>query len=193
MVVTLPFTLLLLDYWPLGRVASAGGLRASARNLVVEKVPLLALSAASAAITFVAQKSGGAVATVESVGIAQRLAHSIVAYVVYLGMTLWPAGLAPFYHYVRSLPLWMPAVSAAVLVGLSVLLLRAARTRPYLAVGWLWYLGTLVPVIGLVQVGAKRGLTATCTSYRIGDHRFLGRPRCASVTMARTRRAIIPS
>jgi len=153
MLVTLPFVLLLLDYWPLRR--------SQPRRLVLEKLPLLALALAASALAYLTQQGVSAVIAEEHLALPLRAANAAVAWVRYLGMTLWPARLAMFYPhpYLAStggLPLaaWQIAGSLALLVGLSVLALRA-RAHPYLAVGWLWYLGTLVPVIGLVQIGPQ--------------------------------------
>ncbi len=155
MLVTVPFTLLLLDYWPLGRFAAGGGLKAAAPKLVVEKLPLFALSVVSSVITFISQRNVGTVSGLDAIAPLTRVAHALVAYTVYIRKTLWPTDLAPFYHYPSFLPAWMVVGSAAALIGISALVLRASRERPYLAVGWLWYLGTLVPVIGLIQVGGQ--------------------------------------
>ena len=157
MIVTLPFVLLLVDWWPLARWDPTSGRRpalASLAPLVREKLPLLALSAVVSAVTFAAQRSAGAVAAIDTVPLSERLANAVVSYVVYLRDMVWPTRLAVFYPL---RPVGVPAVLAAtvVLVGLSALAVRAARRRPYLAVGWFWYLGTLVPVIGLIQVGSQ--------------------------------------
>jgi len=158
-VVTLPFALLLLDYWPLRRLAPAGAAapwpldRARLTRAVLEKLPLLVLVAAASAFTFAVQRQGGSMINADELPFNYRLANATVSYVVYLAQSLWPSGLAVFYpHPGDGLPAWQVAGSAALLVLLSALALRWARTRPYLTVGWLWYLGTLVPVIGLVQV-----------------------------------------
>ena len=166
MLVTLPLVFLLLDYWPLGRLEGRGpapalgpadrpAARARPWALVLEKVPLLALSAASSVTTYVAQQSGGAMAFGGEVAFSQRLTNALVAYLGYLGQMVWPLRLAIFYPYVQDRPLWQPLVAAALLAAVTGLVLWQARRRPYLAVGWLWYLGTLVPVIGLVQVGKQ--------------------------------------
>jgi Tfp pilus assembly protein PilF len=147
MVITLPFVLLLLDYWPLKRGSSFSW------RLVLEKLPLLALSAASAAITMEAQQSGGAVRSTAQFSFAVRVANAICAYAMYLWKMIWPARLAPLYpHPGDSLAAWQVAVSAIVLITVTILVLKF-RARRYLLVGWLWFLGTLVPVIGIVQVG----------------------------------------
>jgi hypothetical protein len=155
MLVTLPFTLLLLDYWPLGRFEGGASLTTNSLRLMSEKLPLFGLTAASSVVTFVVQKQGGTVSGLETLAPLSRLSHAIVSYVVYLASTLWPTRLAPFYPYSRSLPPWMTAGSVAVLIGISALAIRARRSQPYFAVGWLWFLGTLIPVIGLVQIGQQ--------------------------------------
>jgi protein O-mannosyl-transferase len=148
MAVTLPFVLLLLDLWPLGRVDR------KAWRLIGEKTPLFAMSAVSSVLTFLAQRSGGAVSSLGQVPFAERLANAAVAYVAYLGKAFWPVNLAVLYPLGK---VSAGAVAAAVLVlgavtGAAVL---NFRLRPYFLVGWFWYLGTLVPVIGLVQVGRQ--------------------------------------
>ena len=161
--VTLPLLLLLLDWWPLGRcpAASAPGTepRVAARRrgwgvLVVEKLPFLVLSAAASAITLRAQATG--VLQPIAAAPAQRLANAALSYAAYLGSFLWPHGLAPLYPYPRAGISWtLAAATLALLAASGAGALLAARRRPYLAAGWLWYLGMLVPVIGLVQVGAQ--------------------------------------
>jgi Flp pilus assembly protein TadD len=143
MVITLPLALLLLDYWPLSRSQSWS-------RLALEKLPLLALSAASALITMMAQQAGGAMRT--TVG-AAGLANAVHAYAMYLWKMVWPARLAPMYpHPGDSLAGWQVAIAALVLIAITVIV-WTCRERRYLLTGWLWFLGTLVPVIGLVQVG----------------------------------------
>ena len=162
MLVTLPFALLLLDYWPLGRFSLASGAvrgqgeaatsRQVALGLVWEKLPLLALAAVSALVTLYAQQA--ALAPLEAITPLSRIANALVAYVSYLGKMLWPLRLAAFYpHPGPALPGWQAAASGLLLLGLSYLAVRAGRKHPYLPVGWFWYLGTLFPVIGIVQVG----------------------------------------
>ncbi len=148
MVVTLPLVLLLLDYWPLGRTG-----RVPLRRLVWEKVPLLALAAASSAVTFMAQQEGEAVATLQALPLADRLGNAVVAYAAYLAKTVRPVDLAVFYPRPAAWTAWQIVPAAAVLAAISVLAWLLRRSSPYLTVGWLWFLGTLVPVIGLVQVG----------------------------------------
>jgi protein O-mannosyl-transferase len=156
MVITLPFVLLLLDYWPLNRVAGLDDSRSPAFpwwRLALEKLPLLALSLASAIITMQAQQAGGAVRSVTQFYFSIRVANAIYAYAMYLWKMIWPARLAPLYpHPGETLASWQIAIATLVLIAITVIVLRFRQCR-YLLVGWLWFLGTLVPVIGLVQVG----------------------------------------
>jgi tetratricopeptide (TPR) repeat protein len=161
MLVTLPFILLLLDYWPLGRLEpgrtsgaiARGGARAS--HLVWEKLPLLALTAASVVVTLFAQRSAGAVGSLEFYPLEARFTNALVSYVKYLWKAVWPTDLAVFYRHSSGVVGWQVAGAFLLLLFVSVLVVRARRARPYLLVGWLWYLCTLVPVIGLVQVGSQ--------------------------------------
>jgi tetratricopeptide (TPR) repeat protein len=152
MAVSLPLLLLLLDYWPLERYADLPGRRRWAR-LWLEKLPLLLLSAASCAVTMIAQRSRGAVAWESILPISVRLENAIVSYVAYLGKTLWPAKLAVFYpHLWHSLP-WADVVAATViLLAITTAVLYFHRAR-YLAMGWFLFVVTLIPVIGIIQVG----------------------------------------
>jgi tetratricopeptide (TPR) repeat protein len=156
--ITLPFVLLLLDYWPLGRAkGSLSSTRSrpqmSGAKLVWEKIPLMALSAASAVITMKAQEAGGAIRSTTQFSLGVRLENALAAYGMYLWKAVWPSRLAPLYpHPGDSLAAWQVAASALLLGVVSALAWRF-RSKPYLLSGWLWFLGTLVPVIGLVQVG----------------------------------------
>jgi tetratricopeptide (TPR) repeat protein len=158
MVITLPFVLLLLDYWPLGRMPGTPLVRVAVQQrpltkLVLEKLPLFLLCIASAIITMRVQSVGGAVRSTLKLSAGVRLENALVAYVMYLWQMVWPARLAVLYpHPGDTLRAWQLILSAAVLIGISALVYRL-RSRRYLLVGWLWFLGTLVPVIGLVQVG----------------------------------------
>ena len=158
MLVTLPFVLLLLDYWPLGRCSAGGaGTRPDwghMRRPILEKLPLFLLAAGSSAITLVAQVRSGAVAEFDGLSLASRVGNAMLAYVAYLGKTIWPQELAVFYpHPGDSLSLGLALGAATLLAAITWAALRFGIRRPYLPVGWLWYLGTLVPVIGIVQVG----------------------------------------
>ncbi len=164
MLVTLPLLLLLLDVWPLRRWPGPSSDRRTAglRRLVLEKAPLLVFSAASSLVTAIAQRRGGAMSTLETIPAPTRIANALVSYIAYLAKTAWPSDLALVVpHPALVSPgggraLAVPALAAAAaLAGISFLATRAWPRRPYLAVGWFWYLGTLVPVIGLVQVGIQ--------------------------------------
>jgi len=195
MLVTLPFVLLLLDYWPLNRFQTpipAGGnssrlpdannpgakkkkpKKSADRNnaeikkalkpsgqwpallaLIKEKIPFFALSAASCIITFYAQEKGGAVGSLDILPFNARMANAIVSYVDYIEKMIWPRNLAVFYPHPGIRPVWLFLGSALTLLIITIIVLRSAKRFSYLATGWLWYLGTLVPVIGLVQVGLQ--------------------------------------
>lgn len=155
MVITFPFVLLLLDYWPLGRIRAGQGdaPQAPLSKLVIEKIPLLALSAVSAVITMQAQRAGGAVRSTAQFSLSVRLENAVVGYAMYLWKMIWPSHLAPIYpHPGDSLAGWQVGTSALVLLAVTGVALNC-RAKRYLLTGWLWFLGTLVPVIGLVQVG----------------------------------------
>ena len=147
MIVTLPCVLLLLDVWPLGR--------AKRWAVLWEKLPLLACAAGVSLATYVSQQQAGAVRSLGSLPGALRVENAIVTYMVYIGRTIWPAKLAVYYPYNHNLSGWLVAAAGAALGGITVLALSRLRRYPYLAVGWFWYLGTLVPVIGLIQVGGQ--------------------------------------
>ena len=167
MLVTWPFVMLLLDYWPLGRLADPIGKEhqrsASHReaatgigSLVWEKLPLFALVAASAVVTSVAQSYAGAVQTFTEVPFVLRLSNLLVSYAKYLLLAFWPNDLAVFYPFREAvIPAWQIIGAALLLIGITGFCFFQRKIRPYLIVGWLWFLGTLVPVIGLVQVGAQ--------------------------------------
>ena len=195
MLVTLPFVLLLLDYWPLERFAQSRAApvvpsppNASApartkkhkaqkqapkiparakeplnnelqwkriRPLVLEKIPLFALTALSCVVTYIAQKGSDAIAPTEIFPLGMRTANALVSYLLYTAKTIWPAHLAVFYPYPASLPAWQVLAAALFLAAVTLAVLHRAARSPYLAVGWLWFTGTLVPVIGIVQVGSQ--------------------------------------
>ncbi len=159
MIVTLPFTLLLLDFWPLSRFQSMLQKQQipvfkAIACLVREKIPLFILSAILCLITFLVQQSGGAVTSIETLSLKVRVANAIVSYTSYIGKMIWPLNLAILYPFRESCPEQI-IMSLLLLLVLSALVVRAWRKFPYLTIGWFWYLGTLIPVIGLVQVGAQ--------------------------------------
>jgi protein O-mannosyl-transferase len=152
MLVTLPCTLLLLDYWPLGRMKQG----ASVWRLVAEKIPFFVLSAALCVVTFHVQKRGGMTQSLQYFPLGARLGNALVSYVRYIEKMFWPRHLAGLYPAkAGSWPWWEVTLAALLLLAVSGLVLAQWRRRPYLTVGWFWYLGTLVPVIGLVQVGVQ--------------------------------------
>jgi lipoprotein NlpI len=196
MVVTLPFVLLLLDYWPLQRFqqkradqkirttvdkpvfgdkqkgkskkkhtageeaitekpADARYQWALIRPLLLEKIPLFALTALSSIVTYLVQQKGGAVSSFEAVPLSVRIANAFISYITYIGKTIWPNDLAAIYPYPGSLPTWQIFGSAVILIAVTTAVIWQAKRMPYVAVGWLWYVGTFVPVIGIVQVGLQ--------------------------------------
>lgn len=156
MIVTLPFVALLLDVWPLRRIGfGSEATRKGWARLILEKLPLMALSAGASVVTYLVQQSGGSVSAADQIPLLLRVENALVSYVVYLGSFVWPAELAVFYPYPTDPQGWAALAAGLALAALTVLALRWIGPRPYLAVGWLWYLGTLVPVIGLVQVGVQ--------------------------------------
>jgi tetratricopeptide (TPR) repeat protein len=177
MLVTLPFALLLLDYWPLARFKTAASIAEkpsrpqkrtrqgeekpsfparTVAQLAMEKIPLMALSIASSVITVIAQSRGGALRSTEAFPLMARISNALVSYAGYLRKLVWPSDLAVFYpHPLDGIPLWQSIMSAAALAAITAAALYNAKRSGYLIVGWLWYLGTLVPVIGLVQVGLQ--------------------------------------
>jgi tetratricopeptide (TPR) repeat protein len=142
MIVTFPFVALLLDFWPLRRLSW---------KTVVEKIPLFALSAASAIVTYVVQQRGGAVNTLAEIPFSLRLENAFIAYVTYVFEFFWPGKLAVFYPFPSQIPSWEWIAALLAVIAVTLLALRSAS----IAVGWLWYLGTLVPVIGLVKIGLQ--------------------------------------
>jgi tetratricopeptide (TPR) repeat protein len=163
MMVTLPFLLLLLDYWPLRRLhfEKANKIAPPAKRgpgiwfLIVEKLPLFILSAAASAVTYYAQSNWGSVVSLDAYAFSFRLANALTAYVSYIGKMIWPAKLAIIYPYGQIIPVWQIWLAGGLMIGLTLLSAICYKSRPWFPVGWLWYLGTLVPVIGLVQVGAQ--------------------------------------
>jgi protein O-mannosyl-transferase len=154
MLVSLPLILLLVDYWPLRRIQVPFSVK-KAMPLLLEKIPFLILTAASCLITFLVQKKGGAVQSLENLTLADRFANATVSYARYLGKLCWPADLAVLYPFTRRLPLAEVLSCAVLILAIFVVVMRLAKTHPPLVVGWLWFVITLVPVIGLVQVGEQ--------------------------------------
>jgi len=175
MLVTLPFVMLLLDFWPLGRFGGVArnpqsadsrvtkhGTRSAESEtrvpklstLILEKLPFLAFTAASCFVTFLAQRAE-AVVSLEQRPFGLRFENALVSYVEYLGKTIWPMHLAVIYPLPNQIPLWQSGGAAAILAAISVFAWRTRKRAPYVLIGWLWFLGTLVPVIGLVQVGGQ--------------------------------------
>jgi tetratricopeptide (TPR) repeat protein len=196
MLVTLPFVLLLLDYWPLQRFRqnkAEQGLQAKVQNagpfdkrkgksikqaeiktevnskqpaissnqwslmrpLLLEKIPLFALAMLSSIMTYIAQQKGGTVASIETYSLSVRITNAFVSYVTFIAQMIWPNNLAVFYPHPGMRPVWQLWASLALFSAVTLMVIRAAKRHQYLAVGWLWYAGTLVPVIGFVQVGLQ--------------------------------------
>ena len=151
MLVSLPFVLLLIDYWPLGRF-DFKGLR-TFFHLVLEKIPFFILSAFSIIISSLSVKTFGTMASIESIPMTLRFGNALVSYIKYIGNMLWPYNLAIFYPYPQVVPGWQAIGAAAGIAVVTISVLLVIRTKPYLGIGWMWYLGTLLPVMGLVQVG----------------------------------------
>jgi len=179
MAVTLPAVLMLMDFWPLGRPL--------APRLVVEKLPIVALAAAAAWMTVTAQRAGLAVQPLSGISVLQRLANAVVSIVRYVQHIAWPSGLIVFYPYPPRWPGVVVAAGAGACLLVTVVALLRARRQPYLLVGWLWFVGTLAPVIGIVQVGRQAmadrytylpaiGLTFAVV-WAVGDWARLGRGR----------------
>ncbi|MCP4681331.1 MAG: tetratricopeptide repeat protein [Desulfobacterales bacterium] len=158
----MPFVLLLLDYWAIGRARSVKSLNNADSlqmpivfRLVLEKVPFFLLAAASSVVTFLVQQGKGAVGSFDVYPFGVRLANAVVSYIAYIGKMIWPHNLAFLYPHQGMPPIWQIVVCVLIIVCISFIVIRTARKYPYFAVGWLWYIGTLVPVIGLVQVGEQ--------------------------------------
>jgi len=151
MLVTLPFVLLLLDYWPLSRLKIGRGGRFF--PLIGEKIPFFVLSALSVYLSVISLRTQAAIQSTDAVSIALRIEAALVSYVAYIAKIIWPANLAVYYPYPDALPFWQTAGALMLLISFSIFLLSRSKSLPCLITGWLWYLGTLVPVIGLVQTG----------------------------------------
>jgi len=144
MLVTLPLVLLLLDYWPFAR-----GFR------IREKLPFLALSAAASVVTYMAHAQAKAVVSLETIPLGMRVENALISCAAYIGQMFWPSGLAVFYPYPSGRHVWQAALAGAGIAAVTAVAIRMARKRPYLIVGWLWFLVTLAPVIGLIQAGQQ--------------------------------------
>ena len=158
MIVTLPFVLLLLDFWPLGQIhryPKGSGENRIPFAVFLDKIPLLIIGAVSSVVTLFAQQSGGAISSINEIPLTTRLANALVTYTTYLKKMFWPDNLAVIYPYQERLPGWLVVFSCACLIGISIFAFKSLKSRPWFAVGWLWFLGTLVPVIGIVQVGMQ--------------------------------------
>jgi tetratricopeptide (TPR) repeat protein len=160
MLVTLPFLLVLLDVWPLRRITgwaqpADAGPAMSWGQILGEKIPFAILAIGSSAVTFLVQQRGGAVASLDAMPFGVRVANALTAYLAYIQQAIWPTKLAAWYPYPFSPALGTTVTACAVLAVVTIVTLRVARSRPYLLVGWLWFLGMLVPVIGFVQIGAQ--------------------------------------
>lgn len=159
MLVTLPLVLLMLDYWPLGRIAPTNENATSAktlRRLVIEKVPMLVMSVAAGVMAVWAQTVGGSIRGIQEYPLGVRAANAPVSYLVHLGKAVWPKDLAVFYpHPGTTLPVWQVVGSAVALVCITALAVAVRKKRPYVLVGWLWYLVTLFPMIGMMQSGTQ--------------------------------------
>ena len=165
MLVTLPFVFLILDYWPLRRlrfgqnktikpgVSVSGFQESSVFRLVLEKVPFFVLSAVSIYISALAFQHNQMITSAESVPMKLRIANALVSYIGYIKKMIWPDNLAIFYPYPDALPLWQVTGAGLILIGISILVLWMLKSKPYLATGWFWYIGTLAPVIGFAQAG----------------------------------------
>ena len=160
MLVTLPIVMLLVDFWPLGRyrhVSPANGLPKHSCRIIVlvkEKIPFFVCSLLSGIVTICAQHAGGAVVSLSTVAFHDRIGNALVSYVKYVGKTFYPQDLAVFYPY-TSISRWEAAGSMIILAALSTIIARTRHRYPYLAMGWLWFIITLLPVIGLLQVGIQ--------------------------------------
>ncbi len=152
MLVTTPFVLWLLDLWPLRRFKDFKGF---SRLVLLDKIPFFILTAISCTVTFVVQQKGGAVLAVSYFSVPNRLANAVISYARYLEKMAWPENLSPLYLKHGAWPIWEALLIGGMLLMISIVILRQISARPYLTVGWFWYLGTLVPVIGLVQVGMQ--------------------------------------
>ena len=158
MLVTLPFVLLLLDYWPMRRLQPENPVfkTSSLKKLIIEKLPLFVLVVVSCVITYIVQQKGGAMVHIHNLPLSFRISNAMLAYIKYMAKMIYPVRLTVLYPLpTKHFPLWQPILSFVILTAISAAVIYTARRRKYLPVGWLWFVGTLIPVIGLVQVGAQ--------------------------------------
>ena len=163
MLITLPFVLLLLDYWPLNRLnldwpGEKNDMQFKTSSifwLFLEKAPLFAITGVLVVVTFLAADKPGLLQSLDALPLQDRTANALVSYVSYIRKMIWPDDLAVFYPHPGTVPIWPVVGAGLLLICLSIIFIRVFRSRPYLLVGWLWYLGTLVPVIGVIQGGAQ--------------------------------------
>jgi tetratricopeptide (TPR) repeat protein len=153
MLVTLPLVMLLLDWWPLQRMTSGGWQMAGLRSLMVEKIPFFLLSAISCVVTFIVQRKNGAMVSFMKISLAGRIENTFVSYARYLGKTFWPVNLAVLYPHPGHWDAGLVVFSLMLFIGISVAAVRVGRRFPFVFTGWFWFVVTLIPVIGLVQVG----------------------------------------
>ena len=161
MIVTLPFVLLLLDYWPLRRLRFKGFARvetafpkSSPAKIVFEKVPLIILSFGAGVLTLLMQQAHGAVSSLENFPISHRISNALVSYLKYMVKMIWPQDLTAVYPYPASIPLWQIVGTCLLMILLTFLIIKQFAKHPYLTIGWLWFLGTLIPVIGIIKIGS---------------------------------------
>jgi tetratricopeptide (TPR) repeat protein len=159
MLVSVPFVMLLMDYWPLKRLYPNGlnspSLSIRIRHLLIEKLPFLVLAIASCGITYYAQQSGNAMTELAASPLPERLSNAAISYVSYLEKTFWPVNLSVFYPYNMNIPIWQSLSAFVFLTIITVMVIMNRIRYPYLIIGWLWYLSTLIPVIGIVRVGLQ--------------------------------------
>jgi tetratricopeptide (TPR) repeat protein len=161
MLVTLPFVLLLIDFWPLNRATYSGESSScremilELRPLIFEKIPFMSLAVISSIITFVVQREGGAVVSFERISPILRIENAFISYVRYVAKTIWPTDLSVYYPYPAQYPMWEVAGAVVLVIAAGIIAIRQFRVRPWLFVGTFWFLGMLIPVIGLVQVGEQ--------------------------------------
>jgi tetratricopeptide (TPR) repeat protein len=195
MLVSVPILLLLLDYWPLERTGRPDANK-KLNFPAGEKIPFFVLAAIFCVVTLIVQRGAGAMDTLESTPVPERLTNALVAYAVYVWKFFWPAGQAGLYPFLRqALPLWQPLLAALFLIAVTLATLRAHRSRPYLSVGWLWFCTSLVPVIGFVQVGPQASADRYTYIPYIGLSIMVawGAPELLAFLMPKYRRQLLAS